>query len=163
MPVSQPSNKRVQRTRSSPSALRSPLTRSPLGNRTLQRGVSALLLLLACIGCSQTPRPRRQPAPGVAQSSEVTFRIRLAGGQPPEDLSGVDVSLVSGDGQVVRVTTSFAGIARVSKAKIRELRATLILFCSQYTFCGAVPVSQGASSITDWDEYHFELAPLVVE
>ena len=155
---------RVQRTRSSPSALRSPLTRHPLSNRKAQGSVSALLLLLTYVGCSQTSRPTGPPKFAVAHSSEVTFRIRLAGVQPPEDLSGVAVSLVAGDGQVVPITTSFAGIARVSKSTIRDLHATLILFCSPRTFCGAIKVSQGGeSTIADWDEYYFELAPLVME
>jgi len=46
-------NTRVQRTRSSPSALRSPLTRCPLGLRK----VSIVLGFVALLGCASTPKP----------------------------------------------------------------------------------------------------------
>src|SRR5947208_14837219 len=49
-------NKRVQRTRSSPSAPHSPLTRKPLGGRSRFHGLVALLVLTvsAVIGCMHT-------------------------------------------------------------------------------------------------------------
>jgi hypothetical protein len=86
----------------------------------------------------------------------------MARSQPPVDLSGVEVTLVAGDGRIVPIGKSFDGHVRVSKEKIRELKATVILFCSEYTFCGAVLVSQGDFSILDFDEYYLELAQLVV-
>ena len=58
---SAPPNMRVQRTRSSPSALRSPLTRRPLGGWKPSRGASkpaGVLLIMA--GC--TAAPARTPA-----------------------------------------------------------------------------------------------------
>ena len=133
-----------------------------LGNRKLQRLASLILLLTMVAGCSQTPQPSSPKPPSRAQSPDVLFHIRLAGSHPPADLSGVEVSLVTGDGRVVPVVTSVDGRARVSKARIRELRATVILFCRQGTFCGAVLVSQGDGSILEYDEYYLELAQLVV-
>jgi len=76
-------------------------------------------------------------------------------------LSGVEVSLVGGDGRIVPVGKSSDGRVRVPKSQVRDLRATIILFCSPYTFCGAVRVVQGEISILDFDEYYLELAPLV--
>jgi hypothetical protein len=51
-----PPNTRMQRTRSSPSALRSPLTRCPLGRRSWVHGPIALFLLAlsAATGCMHT-------------------------------------------------------------------------------------------------------------
>ena len=112
--------------------------------------------------CSQAPHPSSPKPSSRAQSPDVLFHIRLAGSHPPADLSGVEVSLVTGDGRVVPVATSLDGRARVPKAKIRELRATVILFCGQGTYCGAVLVSQGDGSILEFDEYYLELAQLVV-
>jgi hypothetical protein len=51
-----PPNTRVQRTRSSPSALRSPLTRSPLG------GVRHARLLGAAAGASAIPASTLSPS-----------------------------------------------------------------------------------------------------
>jgi len=49
-------NMRVQRTRSSPSALRSSLTRHPLGGERLSAVLAALIVVMAlpCISCSST-------------------------------------------------------------------------------------------------------------
>src|SRR6185312_13737165 len=140
-----------QRTRPCASLRGSPLTRHPLGNRRRLLGVFSLLLAVASISCSQGPRQTGSRPPAVAKSKEVAFHIRLAGTKPPEDLSGVEVSLVAGNGELVPVTTSFRGVARVSKAKVAELHTTLILFCSPTTFCGAVRVAQGSVSILDFD------------
>ncbi len=98
----------------------------------------------------------------LAQSPDVLFHVRLARSQPPVDLSGVEVTLVAADGRFVAVGKSLDGYVRVSKNRIRELKATAILFCSPHTFCGAVLVSQGGVSILDFDEYYLELAQLVV-
>jgi hypothetical protein len=77
------------------------------------------------------------------------------------NLSGVAVSLVAGDGRIVSVGKTFDGHIRVSKATIRELNATVILFCGETTFCGAVLVNQPGLSILEFDEYYLELAGMV--
>lgn len=124
-------------------------------------GGSVLLLILAA-ACAQTPSPSSPRPPAQAQSPDVLFHIRLARSQPPIDLSGVEVSLVAGDGRIVPVGKSLDGRVRVPKEQIRKLQATIILFCSAYTFCGAVSVVQGGVSILDFDEYYLELAPMVL-
>jgi TonB family protein len=48
-------NTRVQRTRSSPSALRSPLTRSPLGRSALPAVLMTLWMLLFVVGFTSAP------------------------------------------------------------------------------------------------------------
>src|SRR5262252_6598187 len=143
----------MQRT---PSA---PLMRKPLGDRKPHRlrgpGLLAGLILASGAACSHTTPPAHKP-PAVAQSPDVLFEVVLAGTRPYESLSGVEVSLIAGDGRVIPVGKTFAGQIRVSKAKIREVNATLVLFCGQFTFCGAVLVHQPTFSILDFDEYHLE-------
>jgi hypothetical protein len=121
---------------------------------------ASLGLVLALTACSQTPPPVAKP-PARAQTPDVLFHTRLARSQPPVDLSGVEVTLVAADGRFVSVGKSFDGRVRVPKEKIREVKASVILFCSPYTFCGAVFVSQGDLSILDFDEYYLELAQSV--
>jgi hypothetical protein len=62
--VNQRPNTRVQRTRSSPSALREPLTRHPLGSRELLR---MLVLCLAIATCRQETTAPAPPAVGSAR------------------------------------------------------------------------------------------------
>jgi hypothetical protein len=66
--MSKPPNTRVQRTRSSPSALRSPLTRCPLGSGKSQRWLGALVFgSLAASGCAASPSALAHPRPGFGQ------------------------------------------------------------------------------------------------
>jgi hypothetical protein len=163
MPLGLAPNPRLQRTRSASPP--SPLSRQPLGNRKSLRLVGAIVLagalLVSLAACSSAAPPSPRP-PAVAQSPDILFDVVLAGKRPALNLSGVEVSLVAGDGRIVSVGKTFAGHIRVSKARIRELGATVILFCGETTFCGAVLVSQPGFSILDFDEYYLELAPMVV-
>ncbi len=64
-------NMRVQRTRSSPSALRSPLTRCPLGSRETSRRLIASAGFLAVLSASSPAGPNVAPGPSPAESIEV--------------------------------------------------------------------------------------------
>ena len=77
-------NTRVQRTRSSPSALRSPLTRRPLGGTKEQHLAVALLIgCLAVGGCSLGLPPYNEPFQErihVIAASPEAISIRIDGG-----------------------------------------------------------------------------------
>jgi TonB family protein len=75
-------NTRVQRTRSSPSALREPLTRRPLGARTV---LLPLSLLLSSGACGQERRGATVPAPAPTPDTVAVARVtpevyRIGGG-----------------------------------------------------------------------------------
>ena len=69
---------------------------------------------------------------------------------------------MAGDGSIIPVGKTFQGQIRVSKERIRDSKASVILFCSQYTFCGAILVNQPNLSILEFDEFYLELAPFVL-
>ena len=76
-----PSNTRVQRTRSSPSALRSPLTRRPLGARIVAVGAIALLVLVRATARGQAACPCPDSI-GAEAGSEALIRIVSSSGHP---------------------------------------------------------------------------------
>jgi hypothetical protein len=85
-----PPNMRVQRTRSSPSALRSPLTRHPLGSAAPLVGSMVALFLVLCVGVAcATSRPpnweecRGSPVElGTLHGSWLGFRVVGSDGKP---------------------------------------------------------------------------------
>ena len=75
-------NTRVQRTRSSPSALRSPLTRSPLGGHMVGMGLSLLFAIVVTVACTHVIRdPVETPAKPLV-AGDVVVKVGDADGQP---------------------------------------------------------------------------------
>jgi TonB family protein len=73
-------NTRVQRTRSSPSALRSPLTRKPLGRRLGHVCLLVLWILPGMVGRASAPDPAENPTPvegkcGTVQAPKLIHRV----------------------------------------------------------------------------------------
>jgi hypothetical protein len=128
----------------------------------MHRPLTSLLVFVLAGGCSAAPAPTSPASQARATSPDILFQIRLAGSQPLVALTGVEVTLVAADGRLVPIAKSVDGYARVSKNAIRELKATVVLFCRQGTFCGAVMVSQGQFSLLEYDEFFVQLAPFAV-
>jgi hypothetical protein len=105
-------NMRVQRTRSSPSAPHSPLTRKPLGRPGIIVAIAAMAICLAA-GCKDSPTEPLQASSltGTWSAGHLALcvgdwsSVRLELTQSGTDLSG---SLTTHDGQVFPVAGSFS-------------------------------------------------------
>ena len=74
-------NTRVQRTRSSPSAPRSPLTRYPLGgwiSTSLAVGLLALVSALSAVGCTHTETGANFYFPPGSEPAEAKYQLSVA-------------------------------------------------------------------------------------
>jgi hypothetical protein len=70
---------RVQRTRSSPSALRSPLTRHPLGSGNLRRWLGGIVLgAIAAVGCTSATPAVAPPRSSFGQSLSLSMSLGSA-------------------------------------------------------------------------------------
>jgi hypothetical protein len=108
-------NTRMQRTRSSPSALRSPLMRCPLGVRKRFLGFCASVLLCALPLNAETPWERYLACPNPAAAARVT-QIAYSPGVNAEkrmsdDLDILEVQVISRDVESMRLALRLLGKA----------------------------------------------------
>jgi len=108
--------------------------------------------------CASAP-PKPLP-PAIATSPDVTLFVHASGVRPLAAVEGAEVIAIGRGGEMTRVGRTFDGTAHISKARVRELQATVLLICQPFFHCGAIRIDE--TRLLEYDEYHIDLAPLTI-
>jgi hypothetical protein len=120
---------------------------------------TAVFAIVFALHCTRVPPPKPVP-PAHATSREVTLYVHVSEVLPLETVEGAEVIAIGRGGEMTRVATTFNGIGRISKARLRELNATVLLICQPFFHCGAIRIDE--SHLLDYDDYYIDLARLTL-
>lgn len=79
--------------------------------------------------------------------------------QNHQSLPGVDVRLISSEGEEVLGKTDASGSLSVDRSTLYKPGARALLFCADMFFCGAMRID---SELLEFEERYIELAPFTV-
>jgi hypothetical protein len=115
--------------------------------------VPILVLTLAVVGCGAISNVRSQALPG-------RLCLQVADAETMIPLEGVSISAINRDGEVPLGTTDEHGAVCVPKRTLASYDPSLILFCRQGFFCGALKTREDMSGhdFLDFDEHFITLA-----
>ena len=85
------------------------------------------------------------------------MRLLVHSSEPHRAIPSAEVVATAGIGKAVALgETNEWGILDVEKATLREIQPTFIVICSEWYFCGAIPID--SETLETFDEQHIELA-----
>ena len=118
----------------------------------------AALVLLLAMSCTTARPPRSAPSP--QPGPDLVFHVYVHGQQPEAAVNGCVVTAIGHNGEEIILGKTFGSDLRVSKAKLQEMDARVLLFCGGPLFeCVALKVAE--QQLYAYDEYYVDL-PLVI-